>query len=168
TGNFPGATSTQLSQAANLYADVTGRVASVSTGVILGEANHQYGAVPTVDRDRMREFGLFVQDQWRITPTLTATIGFRVEKQTSFVNLDGLYSQVTYPELWGLSGVGNLFQPGTLTGVSPTYTKINGNGYDPAAVPAPSIGLAWQAPVAEGPMRWLTGNHTGALVLRGG
>src|SRR6185437_15176366 len=42
TGNFPGATSTQLSQAANLYADVTGRVASVSTGVILGEANHQY------------------------------------------------------------------------------------------------------------------------------
>jgi hypothetical protein len=167
TANFPGATSTQLSQAANVYADVTGRVSSIGTGVILNELTHQYGAAPTVDRDRMREFGLFVQDQWRIRPTLTATIGFRLEKQTSFVNLNGLYSQVTYPELWGLSGVGNLFQPGTLTGVSPTFTKIAGNGYDPAAVPAPSIGLAWQAPVVEG-MKWLTGNRTGALVVRGG
>src|ERR1035438_400672 len=116
----------------------------------------------------MREYGAFVQDQWRIKPNLTATIGFRLEQQTSFSNLDGLYSEVSYQALWGVSGVGNLFKPGTLTGITPTYTQLTGNPYSPPPVPAPSVGLAWQIPNGEGPLKFLTGNHTGAAVLRGG
>ena len=166
--NLPGANSAQLSQAANLYADVTGRVSGITTQVVQGESNHQYGVGAPIDRDHMREMGVFIQDQWRISPTLTATLGFRLEKQFAFVNEDNLYSQASYASLWGVSGVGNLFKPGTLTGVNPTFTAINGRPYDPPIMPAPSVGLAWQLPAHEGPLGWLTGHHNGAAVLRGG
>lgn len=166
--NLPGSTATQQSQAANLYADVTGRVSSITQQLVLNEANHQYGVAAPIDRDHMREMGIFVQDQWRIAPSLTATVGFRIEKQFAFVNQDNLYSQVDYASLWGVSGVGNLFQPGTLTGKSPVFTQISGNPYDPPLVPAPSVGLAWQLPAKEGILGALTGNHPGAAVLRGG
>ncbi len=166
--NLPGASSTQLSQAANLYADVTGRISGITQNLVQSESTHQYGIGAPIDRDHMRELGMFIQDQWRITPTLTATIGFRVEKQFAFVNENGLYSQADYASLWGISGVGNLFQPGNLSGVHPQFTKISGSPYDPAAVPAPSLGLAWQLPVSESPLKILTGSHAGAAVLRGG
>lgn len=167
--NFPGANTNQLNYAANLYADVTGRVSSITTQVVLNEANHQYtqNAAP-VDRDQLREFGLFFQDQWRVKPNLTVTLGFRLEDQLSFQNLDGLYSQVTYNSIWGVSGVGHLFQPGVLTGQTPVYTQLNGTGYNPPPVPAPSIGMAYQLHPAEGILSFFTGKHEGAAVLRGG
>jgi hypothetical protein len=166
--NLPGASSTQLSQAANLYADVTGRISGITTQLVQNEATHQYGIGAPIDRDHMRELGFFIQDQWRISPSLTATLGFRVEKQFAFVNQDGLYSQVSYPGLWGTSGVGNLFSPGASGGVVPTFTQITSSPYDPPLVKAPSVGLAWQLPGHEGALGILTGHHTGAAVLRGG
>jgi len=168
TANFPGASSTQLSQAANLFADVTGRVNTISQSLVLNEANHMYGPGAAIDRDRMREFGLFATDQWRVTPGLTANIGLRVEKQLSFVNLDNLYSEVSYAGLWGISGVGNEFKPGVIGGSAPTYTAINGTPYNPPALLAPSIGLAYQVPVKQGLAKIFTGSHQGAAVLRAG
>lgn len=167
--NFPGATSNQLGYAANLYADVTGRVNTITTQVVLSEANHQYTqhAAP-IDRDRMREFGMFFQDQWRAKPNLTLTLGLRVEDQLSFVNQDGLYSQVTYQNIWGVSGVGHLFAPGVLTGQTPVYTQLTGTGYNPPLVPAPSVGVAYQIHPSEGFLSIFTGKHEGAAVLRGG
>ena len=166
--NLPGANSSQLSQAANLYADVTGRISSITTQLVQSEGTHQYGVGAPIDRDHMREMGLFVQDQWRVTPTLTVNLGFRLEKQFAFVNEDGLYSEVNYQSLWGISGVGNLFAPGSSSGVHPSFTQITGNPYDPPMVPAPSLGLAWQLPAKQGFMGWLTGHHDGASVLRAG
>jgi hypothetical protein len=168
TNNFPGATSSQLSQAANLFADVTGRVNTITKSLVLNETNHQYGAAALVDRDRQREFGFFGQDQWRVTPALTATIGLRIEKQLPLVNVDNLYSQVSYPALYGISGVGNLFTPGANSGVVPTYTQITGSPYSPPAVLAPSIGLAYQLPAMQGLAKIFTGSHQGAAVLRAG
>jgi hypothetical protein len=168
TANLPGATSSQLSQAANLFADVTGRVNTITKSLVLSEANHMYGAAPLVDRDRQREFGFFGQDQWRVTPSLTATLGLRIEKQLPLVNVDNLYSAVSYPALYGISGVGNLFTPGANSGVVPTYTQINGSPYSPPALLAPSIGLAYQLPVMSGLAKIFTGSHQGAAVLRAG
>jgi hypothetical protein len=166
--NFPGATSTQLSQAANLYADVTGRVSSISQSLVLNEATHTYGSAGTIDRDQLREFGLFATDQWRVTPGLTANIGIRFEKQLSFENLDNLYSEVSYAGLYGISGVGNLFTPGANSGSVPTYTQIKGSPYNPPLLLAPSVGLAYQLPVMEGLAKVFTGSHPGAAVLRAG
>jgi hypothetical protein len=167
SANFPGATTTQLSQAANLYADVVGRVSSISQSVALSEASHQYGPGAPIDRDRMREYGLFVQDQWRIAPNLTATVGLRLEKQGAFVNLDNLYTEVSYAGIWGVSGVGNLFNPGYTPGQAPVYTPLN-NPYNPPPVWAPSAGLAWSVPGSEGLAGALFGHHAGATVIRGG
>jgi hypothetical protein len=165
--NLPGATTSQLSQAANLYADVVGRVSSISQSVALNEQSHQYGPGAPIDRDQMREYGLFVQDQWRIAPNLTVTAGLRWEKQGRFVNLDNLYTQVSYAGIWGVSGVGNLFQPGNTPGQPPVYTPVS-NPYNPPAVWAPSVGLAWSLPSHDGPLGAIFGRHTGASVLRGG
>jgi Carboxypeptidase regulatory-like domain len=167
SANFPGATTTQLGYAGALYADVTGRVASISQSVALSESTHQYGPGAPIDRDRMRELGFFAQDQWRIAPNLTFTAGLRLEKQGAFVNLDNLYTQVSYAGLFGISGAGNLFQPGNTPGQPSVYTPVS-NPYNPPAVWAPSAGLAWSVPAMEGLMGAIFGHHTGASVLRGG
>jgi hypothetical protein len=168
--NFPGANSTQLGYAASMYADLTGRVSSTTVTQALSESTHNYtNLLNAIDRDRVREMGLFVQDQWRISPRLTATLGLRMEKEFSFSNLDGLYSNVTYQSLWGVSGVGNLFSPGASGGVSPTYTPLTGaNTYNMPIVWAPGVGVAYQLPAHEGWLGVLTGHHDGAAVLRFG
>ncbi len=169
-GNFPGATASQLSAAAGLYATLTGRVSSISRNLVLDENSHQYqSGIAPIDRDHLREYGLFAQDVWRIAPTLTLTLGLRYEKQFAFQNVDGTYSQVTYAAAWGLSGIGHLYAPGVLTGIAPTYTKLDpSNTYKIPGLPAPSVGLAWQLPAHEGALGWLFGKTTGSSVLRMG
>jgi hypothetical protein len=169
TATLPGANSAQLTDAANLYADVTGRVSSTTQSLVLSEANKMYGATAPIDRDQMREFGLFITDQWRARRNLTVNVGLRVEKQLSFQNLDNLYSEVSYASLWGISGVGNLFKPGVETGITPTYTQIVGSPYNPPPVWAPSAGVAYQVPHGEGLLgKIFTGGHDGSVVFRMG
>jgi hypothetical protein len=167
--NFPGASSTQISNMTTAYSQLTGRVSSISTQQVLSEATQKYSfGVPALDRDQERWWGLFGQDVWRALPNLTITLGLRWEKEGSWQNLDHLYTNVTVPSLWGISGVGNLFQPTTSpTGVVPTYTQLtSGNTYHMPAVWAPSIGIAWQLPSSGGPLGVLFGHHQGASVLR--
>jgi len=168
--NFPGASSTQLGYAAAMYADLTGRVSSTTITQALSEGTKQYTtAQPVIDRDQMRELGFFVQDQWRATPRLTITAGLRIEKQFAFQNLDNLYSYSSYASLWGISGVGNLFKPGVMTGANPTYTALTGaNTYSMPPLWAPSVGVAYSLGAHEGLAGLFTGHHDGAAVLRAG
>ncbi len=71
------------------------------------------------------------------------------------------------PELWGVSGVGNLFNPGVMPGQPPVYTPIT-NPYNPPAVSAPSVGLAWSCRPAKDFGRASPASTPGASVLRGG
>src|SRR5262249_31407835 len=73
-----------------------------------------------------------------------------------------VYSRPGYAGVWGVSGVGNLFKPGTLTGSTPTYNAtapgeagyaIRNNQF------SPSIGMAWQVPSGDRPLRFLLGRH---------
>jgi hypothetical protein len=167
--NFPGASTTQLSDAGALYAALTGRVSSITRGVALDENSHQYGYVPQVDRNRMLEYSGYVQDTWRLKPNLTFNYGIRWEKQGAFENLNGTYSRVGLAGLYGVSGIGHLFEPGVLTGSAPMFTPTAGtNAYTIPAVWAPSAGLAWQLPRMNGIMGIIFGNHEGASVLRAG
>jgi hypothetical protein len=169
SANIPGISSGDLSNAGAMYAALTGRVSSISSQKVLDEISHQYGNNPAVDRNRQREFGFFAQDTWRIAPSLTATIGLRLEDQLPFVNLNGTYTDVGLAGIWGISGIGNMFKPGTLTGVAPTFNAVNGtNAYSMPPVLLPSVGLAWQLPSANGFLGLLTGHHAGASVLRAG
>ncbi len=66
TTTLPGASATQLSDAANLYALIAGRVSQVTSSAVLNEITKTYGPNYSVDRDHMREFASYVQDTWRV------------------------------------------------------------------------------------------------------
>ena len=170
TANFPGASSSQLSSAAGLYASLTGRVNTITQSVGLSETSHQYGQVAPIDRDHIREMGLFAADAWRVLPTLTINLGLRYEREFSFVNDNNTYAQIGgLNGLYGVSGVGNLFKPGVLSGSVPQINPVSsGGGYKIPAVWAPSVGLAYQISGHEGFMGSLFGRHTGASVIRAG
>ena len=165
--NLPGSTSTQQSQAANLYADVTGP--RIQHHPVAGAERSQ----PPIRHRRAHRSrsparsGLFC----------ARSVAHRAEPHGDHrlpcgeavrLRQDNLYSAVSYAGLWGLSGVGNLFQPGSLSGTAPVYTQITGSPYSPPVLPAPSVGLAWQLPAKEGFLGAITGHHSGAAVLRGG
>ncbi len=171
TANFPNASQTTLNDAANIYAALVGRVNTITQSVALSETTHQYANTPPVDRDRIREYGLFVQDSWRLTPALTLNVGLRYEKQLPFVNVNNTYTTTGLAGLYGVSGIGNEFKPGTLTGSAPVFNSVASvsQAYEIPASWDPSVGLAWQLPKFDkGPLAWLIGNHPGASVLRMG
>jgi hypothetical protein len=168
TTNFPGASNTNLSDAAAMYAALTGRVSTIGRSNSLDENTHKYGNVPSIDRDNIKEYGLFAQDTWRLAPSVTLSLGLRYEKQLPFANLNNVYSRVGIDGLYGISGVGHLFQPGTLTGTVPSFQPINGDAYKIPPVWAPSVGVAWQVPGMGGILGAIFGTHTGASVIRAG
>ena len=63
----------------------------------------------------MRQFGLFVQDL-AARSTLTVNAGLRYELQRPFYALNNSYATASVEDVWGVSGVGNLFMPGVMTG----------------------------------------------------
>jgi hypothetical protein len=166
--NMPQSSATNQTDAAALYSVLTGRVSAITKQLALDEKTKQYSAVAPVDRNRQREYGLFLQDSWRAARTLTVNVGLRYEKQGTYENLNGLYSRVGYDSLWGVSGVGQLFKPGTLLGTTPSFTSVQGTGYSTPAMWAPSVGVAWQLPKKEGILGKIFGGREGSSVLRAG
>jgi hypothetical protein len=170
TGNFPNASAADLSNAESLYALLTGRVSSITRSVVIDEKTHTYGANGSVDRVRQREFGLYAQDSFKIRPKLTLNYGLRFENQYPFRSLSGTYTRPGYAGLFGVSGVGNLFKPGTLSGTTPQLTLVDSpdvTGYPPTRFASPFAGLAWVLPHMGGPLGWIFGKD-GQSVLRGG
>ncbi|MEW5982627.1 MAG: TonB-dependent receptor [Acidobacteriota bacterium] len=176
TTNFPGAASTNLTAAQNLYALLTGRVSQISGNARLDEATNKYTYMGTsMQRARMPEFGFHAQDSWRVKPNLTVNLGLRYDLQLPFYPLNDSYSTATFADLCGISGVGNdgrcnLFQPGVLTGKVPEFiqytkgTKGYNTDYNNFA---PSVGVAWTTGGQSGFLGRLLGQQ-GDSVIRGG
>jgi hypothetical protein len=167
--NFPGSSSSDQTNGQNLYALLTGRVSSITRSVVLGEQSKTYGPNPTIGRLRVREFGMYAQDTWKMRPGLTLTYGFRLENQYPFHFFNNTYTRPGYAGLYGVSGTGAVFQPGASGGAVPSLSLVTGDttGYSPTHFPSPTAGIAWQAPKATGPLSWLL-VRDGHSVLRGG
>jgi hypothetical protein len=174
--NFPGASSATLTSAQNLYALLTGRIIQVASDARIDENSGRYTYLGLgVQRARMREADLFIQDQWRPRSNLTINAGVRYGLQLPFSPLNSNYSWASMTEICGVSGVGsdgtcNLFQPGVQTGARtalPQFTagtpgyNVDRNNF------APSIGVVWTPDKREGWLGKMMGPE-GNFVIRGG
>ncbi|MGH9198415.1 MAG: TonB-dependent receptor domain-containing protein, partial [Acidimicrobiia bacterium] len=170
-GNFPGASTAQLNDARELYATLVGRVNAVTANARLDEETDEYQflGLGTV-RPRMHELGLFAHDSWRMNPNLTVNFGLRYELQLPFHARNNAYSYATLEDVFGVSGVGNLFKPGVMTGRPPqfipfekgthAYTTDRNNF-------APNLGVAWTPNAKSGLFQRILGAE-GDSVFRAG
>lgn len=163
----------QQAAAAALYATLVGRINAMTRNVRLNEETGQYvfqGDLHT--RTQMTEYGFFAQDTWRFRPNITLTGGLRWEVQGPFTPLNSSLARVeNFASIYGESGEGNLFMPGTLTG-SPTRFVEFSEGEKAFKTQygnfAPSIGITWSPNTgSDGFWHALMGN-SGQTVLRAG
>ncbi|HYK19969.1 MAG TPA: carboxypeptidase-like regulatory domain-containing protein [Pyrinomonadaceae bacterium] len=169
--NIPGANATEIANAQAVYATLTGRISAFNAGTVYLEADGVY----RLNGSRHFEIeentnGLFAQDSWRARTNLTLTYGLRWQPQLGAKLNTTNYSILTDPNMvYDVSGVGNLFSPGTLTGTAPTF-RLNQKGERAFRNDfnnyAPSVGAVW-SPNFGGVMGRLFGRE-GNGVLRGG
>jgi len=179
TASFPGASSGQLSDARDLYALLTGRVISVTGQAALDAKTNKYVAFgPRTQQGRIRVYGVFAQDSWRVTPTLTLSGGLRWDVQTPFVALNDIMSAVTLESVCGMSGLGagglyskcNFLKPGASGGKTPEFIQLKRGtqGYKTDWNNlAPSVSVAWRPNVKGGFLRTLLGDPDQATIRAG-
>jgi len=170
--NFPGASTTNLTNARGLYAILTGRVSEVRGIARLNEATGKYEYLGKgIQRARQRQVGLWLQDSWHIGANFTLNYGARSDLTFPFIALNSSYSIGDLEDVYGVSGVGNLFKPGVMTGRPPTFRQLQKGE---RAYPmdwnnvSPSVGFAWTPKAAGGFLRGLTGSNTGDFAIRAG
>lgn len=170
---LPGATAAQVTAARNMYAMLVGRVSGYATTAYLTEdGTYQENALST-RLAKQNTYGLYVQDSWKAKPNLTLNFGVRWQPQSAFTALsEGLYTRLeSHDQIFGLSGSGNIFKPGTLTGSVPRVVPLKrGEKAYPDDLNnfAPSAGFVWSPEFGDrGFLQSLFGS-SGKSVFRGG
>ncbi len=171
--HFANAADVDRTEAENLYATLVGRISSVTpigSGFPYNPTTGQYaktaGSAYNLN-ELQKGWGLYAQDAFRITPHFTFNYGLRWDFTGDDHDLTSAYHGATLASLYGPSGIGNLFKPGTLTGIAnPTY-DARSHQYAPWNVsPQPTVGLAWNPNYSEGLLgKFFGGNNT---VIRAG
>jgi carboxypeptidase family protein/TonB-dependent receptor-like protein len=170
TANFRGASNTDLANARNLYAILTGRITAINANARLDEKTGQFVYLgEAFERSHQKEFGFFAQDSWRVSPNLTLNYGLRWEVQRPFVVDNSSYTTATLDDIWGVSGPGNLFKPGVMTGRPTQFIQMkDGTGAYNTDYKnfAPSLGIAWRVDPKYGWLKKIFGE--GQTVARAG
>ena len=177
TANFPGASTTDLGNARNLYALLTGRVTAITGSAYLDGGTGNYVYLGNAHQQaHEREFGFFAQDSWRIRPDLTMTYGLRYELQMPFIMDNAYFSRpLDYCNSFGKSGCAagtlnaNLFAPGSFGASTSTQLRGFAQGEASYVTPkknwAPSLGAAWRPHITGGFLERLLSADP---VIRGG
>jgi hypothetical protein len=170
--NFSGASTAQLNEARDLFAVLTGRVRSITAEQRLDENTDEYVFLGLgMQRARLLDYGFFVADTWRWKPNFTMNLGLRYDLQLPFYPVNNSYSTASLEDVWGRSGVGNIFNPGVMTGRVPTFAQYNkGDGAYKTDTNnwAPNVGFAWTVGGNRGILGQLFGKEVGDSVLRSG
>jgi hypothetical protein len=178
--NFPGANMTDVKA---LYSVLMGHVSQIAGVARLDASGNYVYMSERLQQERMDTFSGFATDTWRIKPNLTLNGGVRYDLQMPFKPLNDNFSTATMADVFGVTGVGsdfvpgslvnhlgNLFQPGVLQGQAPTFqpytsgTKAYNIDWNNLA---PSVGVAWTVGKDTGFLRRLLG-RPGDAVIRGG
>ena len=177
--NFPDASGGQLTDARQLYALLTGRVISVTGQAALDPSTNTYVAFgPRRREGKVDVYSGFIQDSWRVTPTLTFNLGLRYDVQTPFSAGNDTMSTVTMADVCGTSGEAGtglydrcrFFSPGASGGKVPQYYQLTKGtlGYTTDWNNlAPNVQVAWRPNVQSGFLRAVLGDPDQAT-LRGG
>jgi hypothetical protein len=163
--------STNLTNAENLYAELTGRVsaANISVGRPLDPSTKQYKPYGEYNLDEVQaSTGTWFQDSWRIRTDLTLNYGLRWDFVGDDHDVNGGYSTLpTLGDIWGPTPVGKIFSPGTLGGVTNPQFVARVHAYNPSYLnPSPAFALAWNPKFSDGFLHALSGD--GGLVIRAG
>lgn len=175
--NLPtGATGNAIvTRAQGVYADLVGLLGSSTK--TFNVTSPTSGFVPNATRQRdfkQRQVSLYFQDQWRVKRNFTFNYGTRYEFQGVPYERNGVAIQPSsVAGLFGISGLNNLFKPGTLAGSAPTSLEfVNGktgkklyeNDWNNFA---PFIGIAYSPGANSGPLNWIFGKE-GKSSIRAG
>lgn len=168
---LPDASSANLAEAQQLYAVLTGRISSVSGESPFNIKTQKYNTPGQTGEYPLDEVssavGLFVEDSWKTTQSLTLNYGLRWDFTGAQHDLTGFYHSASVSAIYGPSGIGNLFNPGSLKGDMNPAITASGNPYNPWKVtPQPAFGFAWNPKGSNGAGKSLLGN--GDTVIRGG
>lgn len=173
TTNFPNSSAAQRTDAAAIYALVTGRISSMSASASLDPDSKQYARGAFIEQNRQKELGFYIQDSWRFRPNLTINYGARWELDFAPRNVNGIYTTAGYESIYGVSGVGNVFKPGLFANNIIPQFRLIGKDDKPYKTRytdiAPSFGIAWTPHFGfkNGLVRRVLGRD-GETVLRGG
>lgn len=147
TNAFNSIPATFRANARALYAMMTGRVTNVNINGKLDEESRKYTIDGTaIARNKQDEYGFWGQDSFKVRDNLTLNFGLRWEAVLAPRHRNGVYIRPGYENLFGISGVGNLFSPGVTTGSQPFYSPVDEETklYDDDLNNfAPNIGIAW-------------------------
>lgn len=170
TGNFPGSSSSQRTEAGTLYALLTGRISQISRSATLDETSRGYEFIPFTERNHQNEYAFYGQDAWKVLPNLTFNYGLRWEFEPSPLNDNQVYTRTDFEGVFGVSGAGNLFKPGVFGG-APTQFRLLEEGEKAFRTRhkdfAPSLGFAWSPNFKSGWLNKIFGNGD-QTVIRGG
>src|SRR5215470_7122578 len=134
---LPSITPDGRNDALALYALLTGRISNVAKSVNVDERTKQYAEdQPVTIRERQTSFGLYFQDSWRASRSLTLNYGLRWDFQGDNFNTNDIYTSPTLLDLFGPSGSTagsdnspNLFNPGSLLGIANPSIYQRSHGY---------------------------------------
>lgn len=128
-----------------LYAMLNGRVTYYSLGQFVNNKTKQFQPGISFNlHEKLTQVALFAQDSWKATPTLTLNAGLRWDFTGASKDETGFYTHPSISDLWGPSGQGNIFKPGTLSGNFNAVETPAAEAYAPTYVhPEPVVGFAW-------------------------
>lgn len=154
-----------LQNAQNLYALLTGRLTSISTTVNVDEQTHQYRQFASIThRYAFNTLGIYLQDSFRIRPSLTLNFGLRWQFDGTIHPTNGIESEPFGANFFGPSN--GPFQPGVLNGnLNPVYVQVNDAYHRDYLNIAPNVGFAWNPAGGDGLVGKLLGNSK--TVIRG-
>jgi hypothetical protein len=128
-----------------LYATLTGRMTYYSLGEFVNSKTKQFQPGVSFDlHERLNQTALFLEDSWKLKPSLTLNLGLRWDFTGASKDETGFYTHPTIADLWGPTAVGSIFKPGTLGGNANPVEGPASEAYSPTYVhPEPNIGVAW-------------------------
>lgn len=169
--SLPGATTAQIDAARALYATLIGHVTSYASTALLDASGKYVLNGQQTRTDEQKTYGLYAQDSWKLRTNLTLNFGLRWQPQGAYVITSSNYGRLSsFEDIYGLSGVGNLFKPGTMTGRVPTVVAMQPGerAYpDDKNNLAPSFGAVWSPNFGNGLLAAIFGGE-GKAVIRGG